>query len=75
MPNFNSEDTPECKAEVRKYYKIVVDRVKETKADNLRLSASYQEILDRQLRYGVEIVNNKKFLDWTISDWASSTKL
>mmetsp|Transcript_33748 Transcript_33748/g.41664 ORF Transcript_33748/g.41664 Transcript_33748/m.41664 type:complete len:135 (-) Transcript_33748:373-777(-) len=37
--------------------------------DDKRLEKSFQDILDRQKRYRVELIDNVAFLDWTVSDW------
>ena len=34
-----------------------------------KLDESYNNILERQERYGVNLVNNPAFRDWVLSDW------
>ena len=40
--------------------------------DQERFQESYQAILDAQKNYGIELVDNDDFLEWTINGWNSS---
>ena len=37
--------------------------------DQERFLQSYQAILDAQENYGIELVDNDDFLEWTINGW------
>ena len=37
--------------------------------DDAELDKSYQDIIDRQAKFDVELANNAGFEAWTISDW------
>ena len=40
--------------------------------DDAKLEKSYQDIIDRQAEFEVELANNADFEAWTISDWPES---
>ena len=40
--------------------------------NDAKLDASFQGILDKQAEYSIELVNNRDFAEWTISDWPNS---
>ena len=36
------------------------------------MDESFQDILDKQARYKIELIDNREFLDWTTEDWENS---
>ena len=71
-PIFNSRDNEDCITVVEGYYESSVNSFEYTQRDNAKLEQSYNNILDRQRRYGVNLVNNSEFRDWVLSDWELS---
>ena len=62
-PIFNADDNDECRELLSDWYD---DAVKYNEM-LIRLDKSYTGVLNRQTRYGIEIVNNQKFNEFALS--------
>ena len=62
-PVFNADDNEECLARVFGWY----DHALEYQKRVVRIELSYRDVLARQRRFGVELVNNQEFYDWASS--------
>jgi len=51
-------------------YKNFFDTVSEKK----KLADAYSNLLNAQTKTGTELVNNREFLEWTLSDWNDNLK-
>ena len=66
---FDSADSSTCRENMTKIHERVQDVYYRKRVTNqARLDTSYQGILD----FGVSLVDNDKFLDWTTDDWKKS---
>ena len=59
-PIFNRSDNRECRDTVNGWYSQALQYHKEA----TRLNNSYTDVLERQSRYGIELVNNQEFYEW-----------
>ena len=59
-PIFNRSDNRECRETVNGWYSQALQYHKEA----TRLNKSYTDVLERQSRYGIELVNNQEFYEW-----------
>ena len=71
-PEFTKDDNKECKDNVRGFQQRAIDGYLAALTKKNKLEDSFQEILDRQGVYEVELIDNLEFLDWTVSDWDES---
>lgn len=62
-PIFNAGDNDECRELLSDWYD---DAVKYNEK-YIRLDRSYSGVLDRQAKYGIEIVNNQQFYKFAVS--------
>ena len=59
-PIFNRRDNQECKDKINDWYSLAL----QYHENLLRLNKSYADVLERQKRYGIELVNNQEFYEW-----------
>ena len=59
-PYFELEDGDECRSRVLAWY----DQVQAYHERDSRLNQSFRDVLDRQLKYGFELVNNNDLWEW-----------
>ena len=71
-PLYNVGDSAECRDVIEGYYEQATSSQKRNKENGAKLNASYQGILDKQAEYGIELVDNQAFLDWTYEDYEDS---
>ena len=72
-PRFSKADTSECRKEVNEAFERATTLFEMQEKNNAKLNKSYEAILARQNKYGVNLGNNnKEFEAWTISDWEQS---
>lgn len=72
IPTFNKEDDQDCRDTVNWYYESAMVKYEFVQTRIRTLKASYDDILERQTKYGMELSNNAAFKDWSISDWEDS---
>ena len=72
VPIFSKDDSKSCKTEINDMHSSAVSTYEYAQGSEQKLNDSFQQILDRQERYGVELVNNTDFEQWAISDWDQS---
>ena len=68
-PIFNDQDSEDCILTVEGYYEQAVEQFESNKKSEKKLNASYQQILDKQSQYGIELVDNDAFPKWSNADW------
>ena len=68
-PQFNSYDNAECRQVINVRYESASRILESAKSTQAKLDKYYSEILDRQEKYGIELVNNSDFRAFTLSDW------
>ena len=66
--SFNDGDDSLCRDNLSDIHKRVQSVYSNALKNQARLDKSYQEILD----FGVSLVDNSAFLDWTTADWKES---
>ena len=69
---FTNDDNKECIDNVTGFYDDGKSTYDYGIKDLNALNDAYQKILDRQELYGVDLVNNREFLDWITSDYQES---
>jgi len=69
QPEFNVQDDEDCIDHVKGYFVRAKAAWKRKDEGAQRLEASYNDILDKQREYKVELVDNKAFIEWIVSDW------
>ena len=70
VPQFNWHDDEKCRERVNFLYEEASKSFSEKQLNNAKLQDSFQDILDKQAKYDVELVNNEDFFAWTVSDWS-----
>ena len=68
-PRFQENDSDYCQTHVKEYFDSAYNSWKTEDKNTAKLNASYTLILDAQVKYGVELTNNKDFAYWAISDY------
>ena len=68
-PFFSESDNAECREEVTEYFDYATKAYEYTMSEEAKLDKAYTQILTKQEAYGIELVGNKTFLEWTLSDW------
>ena len=68
----DSQDNQECRDVVEGFYKSATWTWESNRKNESKLNKSFQDILDKQAEYGIELIDNQEFLDWTTEDWEDS---
>ena len=64
VPIFNPDDNAECRKIINEWYESADSMQKEI----VRVEQGLNEVLDRQAKYGIEIVNNPEFYEaWAVN--------
>ena len=62
---FNVYDNDACRDKIFEFQSSAVSSYERWQDKEARFEQSYQDILDKQAAYGVELTNNRAFADWT----------
>ena len=69
MPVYNVYDNDECRGKIDDYYESALSMSEGAREDDRTLNKSFQDLLDKQKRYGIELVNNADFVNWAQDDY------
>ena len=71
-PAFILQDSVECQEKVNQLYEMAINFHDSDCATGEKMFNTAQGILDRQAKFRMELVHNKRFAKWVLEDFGSA---